>query len=818
MNPRKTPERLQRWILIYSALMILVIGFTTAAVSLIPFYQRAKVNQRQNLLFALQTRTLAINQYLARAEDVAWQVSSRSAVREQLEKYNQGEISRSELISFNTPKLEDALIQSQEVAGIVQIAKKGEFLIEIGKRIPQNYWLIPEFGNSATIQFWPVPVTIDSQDYLVISTPILDKAEQLVGSNLILFRLADLKKIVQDHTGLGKTGKIVIGRVFPEQVQLFFNPKNIPLSPQTTLVMKAAASGERGIMQASGAQSPVIAYAPLETIDWVILLQVSPQELYASVNKQIILISTVLVLLLILGTQGMILLLRPLIKELRQEISDRQQAEAALVAILDNAEDAIITIDAAQQITLFNKGAEKIFGYTASTVLGESIDILIPLRYLPSHQQYVDEFVSNCASTAKVRKMYGRRQDGSEFPGEASVSQLTLADKKLYTVIMRDISDRQKAEQALWESEAKFRSLTNDVLDSSAVGIFILDADFKVVWVNQALELFFGIPRQQIIGKDKKELIKQRIKSIFVEPEVFASHVLATYDNNTYIENFECHIFAQGDRQERWLEHWSQPIRSGLYIGGRIEHYTDITERKHIEEELAARAQALTQSNQELEQFAYVASHDLQEPLRAVISYTDLLAEEYQGQLDSEADEYIHFITDGAIRMKQLIQDLLSFSRVGTRGKEFQPTSMTEVLAEVKANLAMSLAESSAVIICNSLPTVNGDRSQLVQLWQNLISNSIKFCAAKTPYLEIACIKSEEHWLFSLKDNGIGIEDQYKERIFVIFQRLHTRTQYPGTGIGLAICRKIVERHGGKIWVESEFGQGSTFYFTLPLV
>jgi light-regulated signal transduction histidine kinase (bacteriophytochrome) len=241
----------------------------------------------------------------------------------------------------------------------------------------------------------------------------------------------------------------------------------------------------------------------------------------------------------------------------------------------------------------------------------------------------------------------------------------------------------------------------------------------------------------------------------------------------------------------------------------------ELDERLRAEQQMAQYAGELARSNAELEQFAYVASHDLQEPLRMVASFTQLLARRYRGQLDKDADEFIGFAVDGATRMQNLINDLLAYSRVGTRGKPFAPTDCGAVLRMALDNLARSLEESGTVLTHDPLPTVPGDEVQLTQLFQNLIANAIKFQGRETPRIHVSAEKQGPQWVFAVKDNGIGIVPEQQDRIFMIFQRLHHRSEYPGTGIGLAICKKIVERHGGRIWVDSKAGEGATFYFSL---
>ena len=279
-------------------------------------------------------------------------------------------------------------------------------------------------------------------------------------------------------------------------------------------------------------------------------------------------------------------------------------------------------------------------------------------------------------------------------------------------------------------------------------------------------------------------------------------------------------VIAQGEVVavlEFFSKNIEQPDNELLTVMSHVgEQLGQLRERKRAEGELARRAEELARSNAELQMFAYVASHDLQEPLRMVASYTQLLARRYKGKLGNDADEFIGFAVDGAKRMQTLIQDLLSYSRVTTKGQSFQLTHTEAACKSAIQGLHASIRESGASVTVGPLPDLVADGAQLTQLFQNLIGNAIKYRDGRTPEIDVAAKPNGNEWVFSVQDNGIGIQSQYFERIFQMFQRLHTRVEYSGTGIGLAICQKIVERHGGRIWVESQPGEGSTFLFTIP--
>ena len=274
---------------------------------------------------------------------------------------------------------------------------------------------------------------------------------------------------------------------------------------------------------------------------------------------------------------------------------------------------------------------------------------------------------------------------------------------------------------------------------------------------------------------------------------------------------YDVYAFKIGDPEGREVAILFNDITKRKKAEDELKEYQDT-----LEEKVEKRTEELLKSNKELEQFAYVSSHDLQEPIRMVTSFTQLLERRYKGQLDADADDYINFIVEGAHRMKYLIDDLLAFSRLNTQVKEFEKVNLETVLNNVLSDLSVSIEGSNAIITHDPLPTIIADKTQKMQVFQNLIANAIKFQGSNPPKIHISAHKDEKEWKFSVADNGIGIAPEYQKQIFEVFKRLHTRDVYPGSGIGLSVCQKIIRRHGGDIWVESELGKGSTFYFTIP--
>jgi PAS domain S-box-containing protein len=360
------------------------------------------------------------------------------------------------------------------------------------------------------------------------------------------------------------------------------------------------------------------------------------------------------------------------------------------------------------------------------------------------------------------------------------------------------------------------------ILVTAAEGIVGLDRDARVTFANPAAVVALGQPTADLVGRG----ISHRLEPSRSEepsrngeshdvPHSPHDPIAQALASGT-IEYGADALLRRGDGGTTPIEYTCAPIRERGEVVGAVVTFRDVTERRASEQALADRAKELARSNAELEQFAYVASHDLQEPLRAVVSYLQLLERRYGSQLDERADKYIGYAVDGARRMQALINDLLTYSRAGRRVDERQTIDVEALLERVLKSLEVVIQESGATITHDPLPTIEAELVGFGQLLQNLIGNALKFRGDEPPRVHISATRQDRAWQFAVRDNGIGIASEYQERIFILFQRLHGRDEYAGTGIGLAICKKIAERHGGTLWVESTPGEGSTFLFTIP--
>jgi PAS domain S-box-containing protein len=500
-----------------------------------------------------------------------------------------------------------------------------------------------------------------------------------------------------------------------------------------------------------------------------------------------------------------------------RDITVRKEAEKHLAqmegryrGLLEAAPDAMVVVNQSGDIVLLNVQAERQFGYRRDELVGQRVKSIIP-------EGFAERLIADGTRTAAEAlaqqigtglELNGRRKDGSEFPIEIMLSPLQSAEGILVTAAIRDITERKQVEVVLRQNEERFRLIVSNVKDYANI---MLDTEGLIVSWNQGAERIKGYRAEEIIG--------QHFSRFYTAEDLRNGVPARELKQATETGRFEGEGWRMRKDGSRFLA--NIVITALRDEKGRLRGFgkitRDITERRQAEEALMKTMTELKRSNEELGQFAYVASHDLQEPLRMVASYTQLLAQRYKGQLDSDADEFIGYAVDGCDRMQRLIQDLLSYSRAGTNIGALREISGEKALEESLSNLQVTIKESGAVVTHDSLPAIMTDDAQLVLLFQNLIGNAIKYHGTESPRVHVSATNNAGHeWIFSVRDNGLGIEPQYFKRIFILFQRLHGQKEFEGTGIGLAMCKKIVDRLGGRIWVESQPHLGSTFFFALP--
>jgi len=393
----------------------------------------------------------------------------------------------------------------------------------------------------------------------------------------------------------------------------------------------------------------------------------------------------------------------------------------------------------------------------------------------------------------------------------------TRATERVAVLEARDLRQQVELERQLMETEARYRYLIEDAIDTLDSGIVITDKKGQVVWANETIGRFFGVDRDRLIGIDALRAFA-RYAGAFEKPDGIGEVVKTANETGARVDSYACRIRPAMGREERALEYRSIPIETQRYKGGRIDHYIDITKIKELEEGLLEKTRNLERSNEKLEEFSHVVSHDLKEPLRTIEAFSGFLLEDYADRLDEEGVGYLQTLRKTSSRMRQLINDLLNLASIHMDTTSFERVNVQGVLDEIKVDLDVRLRGVNLQVE-EDLPTVRGSRSRIRELFSNLIVNAIKYNDKALPTLHVGWQKGKEKsgmCTFFVRDNGIGIETRYQERIFAIFEKLNPREDYEGTGAGLAICKRIVEEHGGRIWVESEVGKGSAFYFTIP--
>jgi PAS domain S-box-containing protein len=495
------------------------------------------------------------------------------------------------------------------------------------------------------------------------------------------------------------------------------------------------------------------------------------------------------------------------ITESRDAEARLKESEARFRRTFELAGSGMAHIGMDRRFIRVNRRLCEILGYPEEELLGltgrhishpDDLDIINEQR----PRLYAGEI-----DAVRLEKRYLRKDRSIVWVKFTMTVERDAKGAPLYEIaVYDDITAQRDAEERLRESEARFRQ----TFELAASGIAHV-VDGRFVKVNRALCDILGYSERQLLGKTVKDVSHPDDRNV---TDAGRARIRAGEIESARYEK----RYLRGDSGAVvWCDIAITLVRDVFGVPQyEVAIFDDITAQKNAEAALRAAHEELTRSNSELEQFAYVASHDLQEPLRMVASYTQLLQRRYDAKLDADGREFMAYIVDGATRMKQLIEDLLAYSRVGTKGKDFRPVAGETALRRALANLRAAIEESGAVVTYDTLPTVDADEVQLAQLFQNLIGNALKFRSDSVPRIHVGVQELEAEWQFEVRDNGIGIEPQYYERIFMVFQRLHNKGEYPGTGIGLAICKKVVERHGGRIWVTSRPGEGSSFHFTLP--
>lgn len=508
--------------------------------------------------------------------------------------------------------------------------------------------------------------------------------------------------------------------------------------------------------------------------------------------------------------QGWILFLKEVVPEPENKVS-KEELPHILKELFNLTPNVIYLYDLHQRKNLFsNVSVGETLGYSSAEIK-KMKDNFLPILM---HPDDFDNFVKNIAPRhfelvdgEVLQHSYRMQHKSGKWVWLESKESIFKRDENGYPTQLMGVCSNITEKQMYLHNLEQDRARMLAILDGIEDVIYISDPDtYELLHVNKSFKNNWG---SEVIGEKCYEVLQGRTSPCpyctndIIFGEKLGKIHLWEFNNETNKNWYRC-----ADKAVRWV--------NGKMV--RFELATDISELKNLQAQVLDSNDKLKHSNEELEQFAYIASHDLQEPLRMVSSYSQLLAKRYTGQLDEKADMYIHYAVDGALRMQQLINDLLEFSRVTTRGDDFKLTDCHDLLGRTLLNLKSKIDETGTIIVNDNLPELQVDAIQMERVFLNLISNAIKFRKKEEkPIIHISCEKKGRYWQFAVKDNGIGIDQKFKEVIFILFQRLHTRKEYIGTGIGLAVCKRIINRHKGRIWLESNLGVGTTFYFTIPI-
>jgi len=635
----------------------------------------------------------------------------------------------------------------------------------------------------------------DNRFEILLTAPAFDFNGAFIGVIAFEVDMAPIYKLIQDTTGLGRTGEVLVGKKIGNQVE-YLSPlrhepnavmKRINIGGEIGGPIQEALQGRKGAGQLIDyrGKKVIAAWRYIPSLDWGLVAKIDTKEAFADVTNLRHLI--IIILAIIFALSGVMAF------SIAQSISE--------------------------PIKILSKGAEIVgsgnLDYKIATNLKDEIGQLSR-----TFDKMTRDLKVITASRDELNREITERKQAEEAVRK-SRDELENRVQERTKELSAEIAERKKAQEDLRSASLYARSL----LEASLDPLVTISQDGKITDVNKATEQVTGLSREELTGSD--------FSNYFTEPQR-AEEGYQKMLSEGQVKDYPLSIRHISGRITDVLYNATVYKNEAGQVQGVFAAARDITEKKaaeiklekyrlHLEvlvkqrtEELAQSNVQLRRSNENLEQFAYVASHDLQEPLRIMASYSELLNKRYKNKLDADADDFIKYIVESARHMQKLITDILAYSRIGRIDAVVSEVDFNSVLGRVISSMNLEIERNKAVITYDELPTLTVNESSIVQLFQNLIGNAMKFRGEQPPQIHISVKKQGAEWQFCVRDNGIGIEEKFKEKIFQIFQRLHGREKYPGTGIGLSICKKIVETHGGRIWVESELSKGSTFYFTIP--
>jgi len=701
---------------------------------------------------------------------------------------------------------------------------------------------------------------------ILVTAPAFDSKDVFIGVIVFEVDMSRIYKIIQDGTGLGNTGETLLAKKIGNEV-LYLNP--LRHNPQAALSMRIKIGDKIGrpmqqaVQSGSGVglavdyrgKSVVSAWRYIPSLDWGLVAKIDADEAFADVENLRNLVVIVLGIIFVLS--GIMAF------SIAQSVSEpiKKLSKAAQIigsGNLDHKAEIPLGDEIGQLSKAFDKMAQDL--KIASTardaerkrfndvlnMLPVYVVLLTPDYHVPFANRFFEERFGKSHGKCCYDYLFHRTEEPCENCETYKVLKTnaphywewTGPDNRNYDIydfpftdadgsplIMEmgiDITEQKRAQEAVRQANVYNRNLIEVSLDP----LVTISPEGKITDVNEATVKATGVSRDRLIGTD--------FSDYFTEPEKTRDGYQLVFSQGT-VKDYPLTIRHKNGKLTDVLYNASVYKNESGNVLGVFAAARDVTIQKQAETELRRHKDTLEtlvkertseletvntellRSNENLEQFAYVASHDLQEPLRTMASYSELLERRYNDKLDTDANDFIGYIVDGAKRMQRLIHDLLAYSRVGRTDMPIGEINSNAILERVINSLMPATEESKAVITLDELPTLVGSENNFIQLFQNLIGNALKFHGPEPPRVHVSAEKQHGDWVFSVRDNGIGIEPQYKDRIFLIFQRLHAKNEYPGTGMGLSICKKIVEIHGGRIWVESEYGKGSTFYFTVPI-